>query len=537
MGITTGDVIAGRYRLLEKLGDGGMGEVFMAEDQKLSRQVAVKTIRHELKDDSEVRKRIDRECRLHAALGVHPNIVALHDRLEDSENIFLIMEYVPGKTASCLMAGKKAEDKTLSLNEAVSIILQTLEALAYIHDNDIIHRDIKPSNIILKETASGYVAKLMDFGIAYQEQDDATLARLTSLSTGGPGTPAYMAPERIDAETFGEQGPATDLYSIGIILYEFLGGSPPFSGTMTEVFTAHLTRKPNFDAIADGLPPRLLEILAKALKKKQEERYRDARAFLLDLKGYAAQDDERTILHTGGVSTDKTVLATGKDKSSLTEAVVLAKKASVKKRRKSKIVLFAVILICMLLPIAAAVYWWNGRQPDQPQENNAATEQTTGQEAAVPDTAHPAPSDESAPETGPVQQAVEPGNDISPDPEALPAVQKPVAGEKQDSEPADPVPEPEPPGKGSGSSLPGQWKGFPLGEEGGESGGDAMASFKERRLEVNSLPKLPPKKPRLPPLSPKKPVVKPKSKSKPKPQPLSSQGGWKVLKHETRKID
>lgn len=360
MEIKTGDIITGRYKLLQKLGDGGMGDVFLAEDLQLARQVAIKTIRHELKENVEVRQRVDRECNLHATLGVHPNIVALHDRLEDNDNIFLVMEYVPGETASAIMAQKKADDERLPVDQAISITQQTLEALAYIHENDIIHRDIKPSNILLKKTDDGYVAKLMDFGIAYLEHNDEELTRLTTLMTGGPGTPAYMAPERIDAETFGEQSPATDLYSVGIILYELLGGNPPFQGSMTEIFTGHLAKPPDFTAITDDAPPALLQILKKSLKKKKEERYQDARTFLNELKSVdlLQGDGDRTVLSTEDSTLDKTLIATGREKAALSETILAAKEASAKKEKNKLPLLVSLTAALLLVGVAVAAYWF-----------------------------------------------------------------------------------------------------------------------------------------------------------------------------------
>lgn len=374
MAVTTGDIISGRYKLLEKLGDGGMGDVYLAEDLQLLRQVAIKTIRNELKENAEVRRRIDRECNLHAKLGVHPNIVALHDRLDDDENIFLIMEYVQGETASALMAKKKADGSTVAISDAVLIAMQTLEALSYIHENDIIHRDIKPSNIILKESRDGYVAKLMDFGIAYLESDDQDLTKLTTMVTGGPGTPAYMAPERIDAETFGEQGPATDLYSVGIILYELFGGTPPFHGSMTEVFTGHLAKTPNIASLGKDIPPRLLEIVEKSLKKKQEERYRDARSFLGDLKAANMPEDDKTALATSGATLDKTLLATGRERVALEEAISAAKTSVAPQKQKSKIpyIIAAVLGVLLIAGGTALTLYYHSSDSSKEPVNKAA---------------------------------------------------------------------------------------------------------------------------------------------------------------------
>ncbi len=165
-------------------------------------------------------------------------------------------------------------------DRACTIIRQLLGALAAIHSRDIVHRDIKTANIILQPQTDGPpLVKLTDFGIARPE-DDATLTQLTSLDTRGPGTPAYMAPERIDPQTFGALCAATDLYAAGIILYELLVGHPPFRGSMTEIFTGHLMQAPDLSLLPAGLPPGVEAVLARALAKRSDARYPNAAAFL-----------------------------------------------------------------------------------------------------------------------------------------------------------------------------------------------------------------------------------------------------------------
>ena len=509
MAVTTGDIISDRYKLLEKLGDGGMGDVYLAEDLQLSRQVAVKTIRNELKENAEVRKRIDRECNLHAKLGVHPNIVALHDRLDDDENIFLIMEYVQGETASALMAKKKADGATVAVSDAVLIVTQTLEALSYIHANDIIHRDIKPSNIILKDSHDGYVAKLMDFGIAYLESDDEALTKLTTMVTGGPGTPAYMAPERIDAETFGEQGPATDLYSVGIIFYELLGGTPPFHGSMTEVFTGHLAKTPNIASLGKDIPSRLLKILEKSLKKKQEERYRDARSFLDDLKTATMVEDDKTALATGDVTLDKTLLATGRERVALEEAISAAKASAAPQKNKNKtLYIIAAALGALLIAGGAAVTLYSHFSDTKPEQSNKAAiplpKAETGKnisaannidEGVVPDTVP-------AVDTSQVKEfSLAPPITANPDPADKPVFLDPAPFSLQDT------------GGGDGNGT--------------ESAADALRKAREAK-KLKTAQVTPVSKPK-PQASARRTTPKTQSTS-------SSSSGWKVIKSETKRI-
>lgn len=292
-----GGLIAGRYSLLRPLGEGGMGNVYLATDRVLARRVAVKTIRAELSGNEEVRARIKRECRLQAAIGTHPNIVTLYDTVEEDGHIYLVMEYVDGETLASRLAASGSAG--LPLATALDIVRQILHALACIHEHDIVHRDIKTSNILLRLLPDGrFQAKLTDFGIARAGIEPGAMTRLTSLGVQGPGTPAYMAPERIDSQAFGPVCPATDLYAVGIILYELLAGQPPFTGTMTEIFSGHLVVPPAMTALPAHLPERLRQVLGTALAKRTAERYGDAAGFLAALDGLDDAPAIRLPAHT-----------------------------------------------------------------------------------------------------------------------------------------------------------------------------------------------------------------------------------------------
>jgi serine/threonine-protein kinase len=277
-------LVAGRYRLLHPLGEGGMGHVYLASDQLLTRQVAIKTIRPELSGNEEVRARIRRECRMHAALGVHPNIVALYDTVEENGQIYLIMEYVAGTTLARHVAD--AGSVGFPPDQALEIIRQVLLALASIHGQGIVHRDIKTANVLLQQQADGrYRAKLTDFGIARAELEASAMTRLTALDVQGPGTPVYMAPERIDPQSFGDVGPASDLYAVGIILFELLTGQPPFRGSMTEIFNGHLVQPVDLTRLPAHLPPQFAALLATALAKHAHDRFASAETMMAALAG------------------------------------------------------------------------------------------------------------------------------------------------------------------------------------------------------------------------------------------------------------
>jgi len=274
------DLVSGRYRFVRPLGAGGMGNVYLADDVLLARPVAVKTIRPELSGNMEVRSRIKREYRMHAAIGVHPHIITLYDTVEEYGHIYLVMEYFAGETLSRRLSAADGSS-CMPLDQALGIIRQLLQALKCIHDRGIVHRDIKTSNILLQFQENGQcLAKLTDFGIARAGTEPDNVTRLTSLGTQGPGTPVYMAPERIDPQTFGEICPATDLYAVGIILYELLTGAPPFKGAITEIFSGHLIQQPAWDELPPGITAEVKAVLNKVLAKKPVDRYLDAASFL-----------------------------------------------------------------------------------------------------------------------------------------------------------------------------------------------------------------------------------------------------------------
>ena len=300
-------LVAGRYRLVRPLGTGGMGNVYLADDLLLARSVAVKTVRPELSGNEEVRARIKRECRMHASIGVHPHVVTLYDTVEENGHIYLIMEVFAGETLAERLAATPGAPG-LPLHLALDVIRQLLQALSCIHSRDIVHRDIKTSNILLQLQADGrYLAKLTDFGIARAETEPSDLTRLTSLGTQGPGTPVYMAPERIDPLTFGDICPATDLYAVGIILYELLSGGPPFKGSMTEIFSGHLMQPPPLQILPPTIPAGLDQVLRKALAKQPADRFADADAFL---EALAAMDQDEASFPCLAAPQEATLLST-----------------------------------------------------------------------------------------------------------------------------------------------------------------------------------------------------------------------------------
>ncbi|SEL93932.1 serine/threonine-protein kinase [Streptacidiphilus jiangxiensis] len=276
-------LVQGRYRLQRRIGRGGAGEVWQAEDEALGRLVAVKCLVPEGRDDKELmRERFRREARLAAGLQ-HPGITVVHDFGEWSGVLFLVMELLHGEDLGRLLDA--ARGRRLRPSEAIAIGRQIAEALAYTHERGVIHRDLKPGNLI--RTVEGAV-KICDFGIARLGSDQNFTARLGG-NTFAVGTPYYMSPEQIEGTGLDERA---DLYSFGCVLYELLLGHPPFfKGDPLVVLLDHRdTPPPPPRAERPEIPEALERLVLDLLAKDPEDRPASAREVLrrLDESAQAA---------------------------------------------------------------------------------------------------------------------------------------------------------------------------------------------------------------------------------------------------------
>jgi len=262
-----------RYEILQTLGQGGMGVVYLARQKKLDRLVAIKAISPYLAQEPEIRERFAAEASVLARLS-HPNIVTLYDYIEEPDALYLVMEYVEGKPLSeILKAGP------LPLESIRKYFTQILDAFAYAHSKGVIHRDIKPSNIII--TSQGQV-KILDFGVAKILSSDHSQTR-TGMRLG---TLMYMSPEQVKGEKTLDA--RSDIYSLGVVLFEMLTGKPPYDPELGEFeISLRIVREPLFDLSHPpaNIPQKILELILHATEKNPEHRFSSCAEFREALEG------------------------------------------------------------------------------------------------------------------------------------------------------------------------------------------------------------------------------------------------------------
>ena len=271
-----------QYRVTGRLGFGGMGIVYEAEDTLLSRRVALKFLPDELAGDPEAKRRLRREAQAIAALN-HPHICTVYEIAEDEGAPFIAMEHVEGLDLRNYMARR-----VLSTADVVGIALQVTRALEAAHAAGIVHRDIKPGNIIVRP--SGHV-KVLDFGLArrFMLPDSSDLTPDGSTVEGRPqGTPNYMAPERILQLPL---DPRIDLFSLGVVVYEMASGKLPFAGASPEETIRNVlaTDPPPLRRVAPGYPAGLGRIVKRLLEKDPDDRYPSASALGEELERLLAR--------------------------------------------------------------------------------------------------------------------------------------------------------------------------------------------------------------------------------------------------------
>ncbi|MEP7272391.1 MAG: protein kinase [Acidobacteriota bacterium] len=275
------------YQVLSLLGVGGMGEVYLAEDTRLGRKVAIKLLPAEFTQDAERVRRFEQEARAASALN-HPNIITIHEVGQVDSTHYIITEFVEGQTLREQMSHTRT-----GISTALEVAAQVASALAAAHSAGIVHRDIKPDNVMVRPDG---LIKVLDFGLA--KLGELHLAGHPSKSDGGPhkktpiktaagiimGTVTYMSPEQARGQNVDAR---SDIFSLGVVLYEMISGEPPFGGeTAADVIISIVQQEPA-PLVSDvpETPPELEQIVSKALGKEREDRYQTATELLTDLKG------------------------------------------------------------------------------------------------------------------------------------------------------------------------------------------------------------------------------------------------------------
>ncbi len=351
--MTNGKIIDGRYEIIEEVGRGGMAIVYLAKCLVLNRYVAIKMLRPEFRDDAEFIKRFKIEA-LSAASLSHPNIVSIYDVGNEGDIEYIVMEYVEGITLKQYLSAKG----TLPWREAVDSAAQICSGLEHAHKKGIIHKDIKPENIII--TKEG-ILKITDFGIAKALNQG-------TITTGGltMGSVHYFSPEQARGSITDAK---TDLYSVGILLYEMVAGKRPFEGeTAISVAMQHIESEPVKPSIFNQSIPKSLEtVILKAMKKNQSERYQSATEMLIDLKkvyvGSQVSGAEETPVVKKPIPKEETPVvrragAAPSDQREKKEVPPPQKKSTKKKKKEDTIAIVAGIGAAVLIILGIFLTWF-----------------------------------------------------------------------------------------------------------------------------------------------------------------------------------
>ena len=292
--------LPGRYSLISFLGIGGMGEVYLAEDTKLGRKVALKTLPAEFTNDKERLRRFHHEARAASALN-HPNLLTIHEIGSEAGAHFIAAEYIDGETLRQILKRGK-----MTIADALDVAQQAAFALTAAHDAGIVHRDIKPENIMVRRDG---IVKVLDFGLAKLLEDHArdmidheADTRALVLTDPGTvlGTPQYMSPEQARGH---ELDARTDIWSLGVVLFEMIAGRPPFRGeTKSHTVVSILeTEPPLLTTFVPDASAELQRIVRKALTKDRNSRYQTARDLMIDLKNLRRDLDIRSEIERSSV--------------------------------------------------------------------------------------------------------------------------------------------------------------------------------------------------------------------------------------------
>ncbi len=330
----------GKYTLEASLGEGGMAAVYRSHHPQFNHPVAIKILPPTIGQDPSFRARFEREGRTIAGMN-HPSIVRVYDIDETDGLFYMVMDLLPGGTLE-----SRLREGGLDRKWSTDVIMRMAEALEYAHSRGVIHRDIKPSNILLDAEGQPVLA---DFGIArlVQGEGDANLTAAGMVM----GTPAYMAPEQLS----GDQPDArSDIYALGVVLYQLLSGRAPFTGDTMAIVTAHLTKQPQaLRELVHDLPPALDAVVLQALAKQPEHRFKSARVFAQALRS-AAADLEPGLVRVA--SSAHAVAASSRDATPPTFATAALAQTTGQKVARYLPIVLGVLGLLLVISILAA-YW------------------------------------------------------------------------------------------------------------------------------------------------------------------------------------
>ncbi len=270
--INNKEYIANRYKKIRKLGQGGMGVVWLSEDITLERQIAIKELPVRFADDKELKERFFREAKLLAKL-THPNIIQLYDIIDDEDTLYYTMEFVDGVSLDKLLRSSRPP-----INTTLDYALQILKGIEYAHSMKIIHRDLKPMNIMVRKDD---IIKVADFGLA-------KLVGNSSLTIAGTvmGSPMYMSPEQASGEDTDER---SDIYSFSMVLYELVTGVTAFAGPTADILAKQIRTMPPHPSSLVTIPAWLDEAIMKGLAKDRKQRYQDASEMIEHIKKHRSE--------------------------------------------------------------------------------------------------------------------------------------------------------------------------------------------------------------------------------------------------------
>lgn len=386
--VNPGMLLGERYEIIDRVGTGGMADVYKARDQRLNRYVAIKILKQEYSNDVKFVSKFRGEAQSVAGLS-HPNVVNVYDVGEDDDLYYIVMELVEGITLKKFIEKKGR----LDVNEAIGIGVQIAQGMQAAHDNNIIHRDIKPQNIIISKEGK---VKVTDFGIA-------KAATSNTITSNAMGSVHYISPEQARG---GYSDEKSDIYSLGVTLYEMLAGVVPFEGDSTvTVALAHIQEEAQvLDEMDPEIPHSLAKIVMKCMQKKPDMRYMTASALIVDLKRALAEPDGDYVIISDVADDSPTIVLDKEDVSHLKEVPRVVSEPNEgedgasedldedaidpKLERILKIcsgVVAVIIVLIVLLLIGNVLGWWGGGHGKKPAKATPA--------ATAGDTAEPQSTD------------------------------------------------------------------------------------------------------------------------------------------------